>query len=298
MKKPFFRFIILAFLLSFLAGCGENIFSNEEKEPSLDNARTPEQFNQIINQSETVIEDENSTDEQKQEAYVNLGLGYVGLSNMNTLELVKDLSELSEVEDGDEANAYNLIQITASQNLLVNAADAFNLANAKACGDDQPDASSSCNALTEDDLLNRAVTNMYVVVSQVNQAFDVSSSGNVTPLQDNSWQSLNTLLTPIGSSLVTGQEWTITDYADQSIDSFEALETFTEEQIDDARNIRIVAEDLEDLQEAVSSGGSFTTSDHQTFTFTHAYDENDTLSDEDQAKLDAALDAIFASINK
>lgn len=247
--KKYLSVLLLGVILLMSSGCGKNIFStfvDEEDQSSLsaklDNASSASDYQEIIEDSESIINSGSASNEEKQTAYYVKAEATLGKSDLSTLDLFADIANAADDED---ASALNMFDTQGNYEALLTASEAISSA----------DSIASTENVTNDQNLIKGVVNTLIVVDRVKNVFDVSSTGNMTVKDEESnvWDSLVAMVKPQGEESSVN----LSDFSQAAKDGFTDSDSLKDDQLTDIDDINDKIIESEQLYAAVKKGGTF-----------------------------------------
>ena len=230
--------LLILFNIIFLLSCGSNIFENFNKDNEedlselVDNASTVEDYNNIIDQANEVIDSTASNDNEKIEAYESLSTAILGANELSPLDLFVDIADAAE----DSENIFNIVNIVADVDALIEASDALS------------EVDNLGGELDESQHLLQGVTNTMIVMSVIDSVFEIDSSGDAT-LKDSETtfkEALKVIIYPDDN-----ESKTIADYFAEANDSYNSSNSLTNSQLNDLDDAEKATEDLVELYEKI-----------------------------------------------
>ena len=195
MKYTFFTLIILSALL--FQGCASSLYSVDETTYDvgseeyivdlLNDATSTENYSEIITFATDIIDNDNSTDSEKAFAYTYLGEALLGSEGVTLVDVLADVVELTTLESSltESGNIFDLIDIDASSDTLLQASDAFASAASLASSSNRIlintfKSTTDTFEMSQDQSILAGITNMLYVINLIQTYFDIADDGSVT----------------------------------------------------------------------------------------------------------------------
>jgi len=234
----------------FLAGCGNtNLFKSLVGDPrpapsSVAEAVTRIQesndsgnYAEAITLAQDVIDSTTATPIQKIEANTLKGVALLGDAGFQSTDLGQTISDAAN--NGNLLNSLPDLPVEKASNAAVALNQAAQL------------ATDNSVVLDADSQLTRGIANTSVIVSKINELFDIDDSGNATPKNSATQkEALNDLLTSDGLG------GTIVEYAANASDAFSKSGALNTDQQNEVDKVKGIPQELESLHNVVKDGGS------------------------------------------
>ncbi len=320
LKKGAFLFIFPLFLV--LTGCGSNLLKSlsetlKKVDPNeiIRTATTPQEYKEAQTLAQNIIDDKNASLTKKQEAHVAKGKAILGQNNVSMLDIFGSIAEVAQPRTSQQTVSKNIfVEITnkalktdVSINIFIEAATAFNTASS-ANLIASPNlrlttsvltsfATENVAALDRNDQLLRGMANTLCVIRLVNNVYNLDqlvTGGNLQPrkTQNTEVDNLKDLLyedTKL-SGFTGAQKYRLGFHAFQAIDAFDAAGVFTNDQINEIKKIKDIANNVVILFDGYTAGSASVTVNSKTYDFSNSATKDNTLK--------TAMNDLFKSINK
>ena len=246
MSNKLNQIIILFLCLSFISSCGTNIFEGlEDNEATtdltvqLEEAESVEDFNNIIDDADEIIDSETSSDDDKANAYKAKSEAIIGAMDLSPIDIFSDVN--TSATDG--SNPLSILDLNVDNEALIESANAMASANALGATN------------TDDEDLLKGVVNTMVIVNTIDEVLSIDEDGEVEAIDSEAtyWENIVEIMYPDD----TNTNNTISDYSQNAYDGYEESDSLTNDQLDDLKTMNTAVERVEDLFEAVNTGGTY-----------------------------------------
>jgi len=262
----------MIFTLAALYGCGANLFKNlglvpaasgkEAMDDLLNNAKTPEAYQQATILADAIINDPNASTAAVTEAKIAKAeciLGEMGITITNLASKLATTNTNVNILDQLKAS----VSITQNEKL---ASAAFLLNETK-------------NPADKGTELNRGITNTLALVSIVENFYNIEDNGGGVTKKDSTEDSATAVKRIYSQGAVTNSR--------EAVDALKNAGSLTDDQQSKANNLDSVSTDMDQLNAALNGQGAYTFNDGSTKNIT---------ATSNSTEIDAAINNIFKNM--
>tara|TARA_B100001989_G_C24507903_1_gene448721 strand:- start:522 stop:1379 length:858 start_codon:yes stop_codon:yes gene_type:complete len=284
--KSQIKFLFAILILFSVTSCGTNIFEGfvEENDDinlsdALDEATSVEDYNEIIEDADSIINSDAASDTDKADAYKAKSEAILGSIELSPIDIFSDLND--SATSGD--NPLSVLDLDVDNAQLIESANAIASANAL-------DSDS-----TDDEDLLKGVVNTMVVVNTIDEALSISDDGEITQVNEDQtyWETLTDVMYPDDNNTSV----TIADYAENAYDGYEDSDSLSSEQLSDLETTSEALTEVESLFSAITNGTSYTDPSGNTVTYP-ALSTDESASDEVNEFIETQLGNIFQDMTQ
>lgn len=278
-----------------LSSCGSNLFSLEDEtydnlDEQLVHAETYDELEEVITKADQVINDENASTADVQQALAVKGQSILKQQGVNSGVILEQLIPLVEAskdggsQSGSTVNVFNLIDVsTYDIDELADASDALNTAS-----------DTDASGLDSNDQYQRGLGNMLTTIKLIDLVYTVDSSQEevqLTPKDSSqtSLERLTQLMEPENSNIQP-----INVYAEQASSAFDAADVFDADVEEDLDKIDTAASNIAALYDATRGVGS---NGYIFIIGSNSYNFNTADPDEVNTSIDNAMNDIFNQVS-